>query len=283
MKSELKLTDTVLHYSYTNLSSSEWIDDNKLHEITNLDKDCWLGYNGESNSLAPFYMKTSSENDAKAIFITVINQKNDSNSCELKFNSYVFYISLSYLANLISHDYLEIEKRLNILRLSDSQKLVVKKLIDKFEIEYHGADFKQGYLKLWGYNFLFHFVNDLYNANRVSFKNIKNSDWQKIEQVRQLIATNIHKSGNTVEYLARSIGMSPTKFKKLFKEITKEPPHHYIQRIRLEKALDLLKANQYTIAQIAYKVGFSHPGAFTRLFRQKYECSPSSITDLRQL
>jgi transcriptional regulator GlxA family with amidase domain len=44
--------------------------------------------------------------------------------------------------------------------------------------------------------------------------------------------------------------------------------------IRLKKAAELLRTGQYSIAEIAYKVGFSEPANFSRSFTRHFGKSP---------
>ena len=44
-------------------------------------------------------------------------------------------------------------------------------------------------------------------------------------------------------------------------------PIMYIKEIRMRKAAELIKENQYTMAEIAYMVGFSDPHYFSKSFK----------------
>jgi AraC-like DNA-binding protein len=64
-------------------------------------------------------------------------------------------------------------------------------------------------------------------------------------------------------------GMSESKFKKVFQEAFGQSPHQYILEKKLEYANELLKSGQYTLTQIAYKLGYNHTSGFTRLYKKK--------------
>ena len=44
-------------------------------------------------------------------------------------------------------------------------------------------------------------------------------------------------------------------------------PIMYIKEIRMRKAAELIKENQYTMAEISYMVGFSDPHYFSKSFK----------------
>lgn len=74
--------------------------------------------------------------------------------------------------------------------------------------------------------------------------------------------------------LADLIHVSEGRFCHLFKENTGMAPLQYINKIRLEKAMHLLKQGDYTATEVASAVGFSDYNHFGRLFRRAFGCTP---------
>ena len=64
------------------------------------------------------------------------------------------------------------------------------------------------------------------------------------------------------------IHVSEGRFSHLFKESAGMAPLQYINKVRLEKAANLLKRGDYTVAEVANAVGFSDYNHFGRLFRR---------------
>jgi AraC-like DNA-binding protein len=60
------------------------------------------------------------------------------------------------------------------------------------------------------------------------------------------------------------------------KEAVDETPSAFIRQHRMDRAADLLAQNPDTIAEVAYAVGFRSPSHFASVFREHYDCSPSS-------
>ena len=71
--------------------------------------------------------------------------------------------------------------------------------------------------------------------------------------------------------------LSEDRFGHLFREGVGQPPLQYINAMRLRKALNMLKTNQYTVTEVADAVGFRDYNHFGRLFRKQYGCTPNEI------
>ena len=48
----------------------------------------------------------------------------------------------------------------------------------------------------------------------------------------------------------------------------------YRQKIRCEKAAELLRTTDLSVGEIAAMVGYAHQGKFGEIFRRTYGCSP---------
>ncbi len=79
----------------------------------------------------------------------------------------------------------------------------------------------------------------------------------------------------TVEDLARQAGCSERALHNAFKTFRQKSPMVVLRDIRLECAHDDLQAGESTIADIAFKWGFSNLGRFSKHYAQKFGCKPS--------
>ncbi|MGG6266032.1 helix-turn-helix domain-containing protein [Leptolyngbya sp. AN03gr2] len=76
--------------------------------------------------------------------------------------------------------------------------------------------------------------------------------------------------------LAQLVQISSYYFVRLFKQSMGLTPHAYIVRQRLERAKQLVKTTNLSIAEIAYRTGFCHQSRFATVFRQYLRISPSA-------
>lgn len=83
-----------------------------------------------------------------------------------------------------------------------------------------------------------------------------------------------------VDELARIAGFSAFHFSRLYKSLQGETPYQTLLRLRLEKAVFLLKYHpEMKIADIAFEVGFSAIENFTRQFKSRFDITPAAFRD----
>jgi AraC family transcriptional regulator len=75
--------------------------------------------------------------------------------------------------------------------------------------------------------------------------------------------------------IAEAAGLSPAHFIRQFKASRGMAPHKYLVRLRLERAMRLLRETDSSIAQIAFDCGFSHQEHMTRFFGRLAGTTPA--------
>ncbi len=76
--------------------------------------------------------------------------------------------------------------------------------------------------------------------------------------------------------LARLVGVNQTKLKAAFKEAFGVTIYDFILQLRMERASQLLLANDCSVSEIAYQVGYEYPANFTCAFKKYYGNLPSN-------
>lgn len=79
----------------------------------------------------------------------------------------------------------------------------------------------------------------------------------------------------SIDDLANLTNTSLSTFKREFTKIYKTTPSRYIIDRRIEKVADLLKVSDDAISSIGYSCGFATPAHLTRVFKSKYNKTPS--------
>lgn len=97
---------------------------------------------------------------------------------------------------------------------------------------------------------------------------------RRIHKVQDYIERHIGQPLSIGE-LADIAGFSKYHFSRIFQGILQEPLAHYVNRIRMEKALFLLahRADK-NMTDIAYELGLSDSAVFSRTFKNYYGISP---------
>lgn len=107
---------------------------------------------------------------------------------------------------------------------------------------------------------------------------VKDAHTKKIPEAISEIITYINMNYNkqhTIEELSQKVGYSKSRFSHLFKEITSMTPLTYLNDIRLRNACEMLMGTTYPIGEIALCCGFEDQLYFCRVFKKKYNISPS--------
>lgn len=105
-------------------------------------------------------------------------------------------------------------------------------------------------------------------------KNMSSADRQFILNVVDYVHANMKVRKITIDQLAEEMCMSRSQFNRHITALTKESPNAFITRIRMEKAVRLLKDTNMSIKEIAYDCGFDESNYFIRVFRQMYDMTP---------
>jgi AraC family transcriptional regulator len=94
-----------------------------------------------------------------------------------------------------------------------------------------------------------------------------------LRQVLDYIRSNLSQDLSIAD-LAQVAGMSPYYFLRLFKQSMHFTPRQYIIQMRIDRAKELLRSRELSIADIALQCGFSNQSHFTNVFRQITKTTP---------
>jgi AraC-like DNA-binding protein len=79
-----------------------------------------------------------------------------------------------------------------------------------------------------------------------------------------------------VDDMARAAGLSRAHFSREFRRAFGEPPHAYLLTRRLERAADLLRTTDHTVADICLSIGLQSVGSFTTSFKRTFGRTPTA-------
>jgi len=95
----------------------------------------------------------------------------------------------------------------------------------------------------------------------------------KIEQIKRHVAKN-HMRQLTIADTAKKFCMSPGHFCRFFKRHEKLSFISYLNIYRVERAAEMLRMTERSIAEIAFLTGFGSVSQFNRTFKSVKTCSP---------
>src|SRR2546423_10361682 len=82
-----------------------------------------------------------------------------------------------------------------------------------------------------------------------------------------------------VRSVAAVAHVSPAHFSRQFRAVFGETPHRYLQRRRIERAMELLRDTDRPVTEVCLDVGFASLGTFSRTFSAVVGESPSAYRE----
>jgi YesN/AraC family two-component response regulator len=96
-----------------------------------------------------------------------------------------------------------------------------------------------------------------------------------IQKAIDLVEKNMGNSQFSVQEMSSELGMSRVNLYKKISSLTGESPVEFIRSIRMKRAAQFLKQGQFTVSEVAYRVGYNDPKYFARQFKNEFNMSPS--------
>jgi AraC-like DNA-binding protein len=118
-------------------------------------------------------------------------------------------------------------------------------------------------------------ISGLYGYSRdLQAANERGEDFSQVAAAVRHIQTH-YDEPLRVHELARRAGLSQYQFESRMRRIFRITAGQLIQKVRIDAALERLRASDASVAEIASACGYSDQSAFTRAFRQTVGYSPS--------
>jgi AraC-like DNA-binding protein len=95
----------------------------------------------------------------------------------------------------------------------------------------------------------------------------------RVAEISELIKKNPG-GALCVAELSRYSRLSPAKLQEGFKLMHGKTVSDYIRQVRVLKAEELIKHTDLNISEVVYSIGFTSRSYFSKIFKQKFNCSP---------
>ena len=117
-------------------------------------------------------------------------------------------------------------------------------------------------------------VDGLYNSKN------KNDENQWKYRVEGYVQENYYDENMSVTAIAEVFDVHPVYLSRVFREQSGENLLDYINRVRIEKAKELVKEQSYTLEELSKAVGYNNTKTFTRAFKKYEGTTPGKFKDM---
>ncbi len=98
-----------------------------------------------------------------------------------------------------------------------------------------------------------------------------------VDKLTKEIEANLNNEQFGVDSLARSVGMSRSNLHRKLNKLLHTSTSRFIREYRLKRALEILRQDNITVSEAAYRVGFSSPTYFNTCFHKFYGITPGEV------
>lgn len=120
--------------------------------------------------------------------------------------------------------------------------------------------------------------SDFYQLIRYTLQAIQQQTTTAKTELMLQAVQYMHESYNkpiSVTQVSQYVGVERRRFAYLFERYTGMTPNHYLTNFRMKRSRELLRAQHYTVAQVAELVGYHDSFYFSRVFKKYNGISPS--------
>lgn len=94
-----------------------------------------------------------------------------------------------------------------------------------------------------------------------------------LRSIQEYVSENLHKN-ITLDDLAEVVCLSPSTLYKKMKDYADVSPMEYVMKVRLHRAVELLKDDSVSVQEVAQSVGFNTHSFFSECFKREFGMTP---------
>lgn len=182
--------------------------------------------------------------------------------------------SISYYVHFTGENADNILKELGICKrrvLSIGISSTISSLFDKLITEFQ---LKRVFYEYYCQGILFNIMAAIARKTSDQTNDIRHETNTRMNEIRKLMHSHFDITKSIDEY-AKLCNLSESRFSHIFKEEFGVSPKHYMIKVKIQKAKDLIKDTDLSIFQVAQMVGIDNQNYFSRLFKKHTGLSPN--------
>lgn len=153
----------------------------------------------------------------------------------------------------------------------------LQKIIDEILSESVDETFKLFFLRVKAEELICKLLMELEKRDQKHLYDLNIRDVQTIYKVKEQILEHLE-IPPVLKELAIFASMSPTKLKRLFKQIFGNSIFSYYQEFRMKEAAILLKEEKLSVSDVGYQLGFTNLSHFSKVFNDHMGMKPKQYS-----
>ena len=153
----------------------------------------------------------------------------------------------------------------------------LQKIMDEIVTESVDETFELFFLRIKAEELVCRLLMELEKRDEKHLYALNIHDIQNIYKVKEQMLEHLE-TPPVINELAVCANISPSKLKRLFKQIFGNSIFSYYQEFRMKEAARLLKEEKLTVSDVGYKLGFTNLSHFSRVFKEHIGIKPKQYS-----
>ncbi len=117
------------------------------------------------------------------------------------------------------------------------------------------------------------YISSLPSSGELPTGRVSAVEQKFLRSIQEYVSENLHKN-ITLDDLAEVVCLSPSTLYKKMKDYADVSPMEYVMKVRLHRAVELLKDDSVSVQEVAQSVGFNTHSFFSECFKREFGMTP---------
>ena len=153
----------------------------------------------------------------------------------------------------------------------------LQKIVDEIVTERVDEAFELFFLRIKAEELICRLLMELDKRDEKYLYALNGHDIQTIYKIKEQMLEHLE-TPPVIKELAAGANMSPSKLKRLFKQIFGNSIFSYYQEFRMKEAARLLKERKLCVSEVGYEMGFTNLSHFSRVFKEHIGMKPKQYS-----
>jgi AraC-like DNA-binding protein len=153
----------------------------------------------------------------------------------------------------------------------------LEKIVDEIVSEAVDETFKLFFLRVKAEELICRLLMELEKRDEKHLYDLNIHDIQTLYKVKEQMLEHLE-TPPVIKDLAVAASMSPSKLKRLFKQIFGNSIFNYYQEFRMKEAALLLKDEKLSVSDVGYQLGFTNLSHFSKVFNEHIGMKPKQYS-----